>query len=53
MLIDGARLQFLHGEAAVRRGEDGKGVVVFDGTGKEIYTNYRPVQAVYVNDGKV
>lgn len=52
VLIDGTRLRFPDGEAAVRRGADGQGVVVFNATGKEIYTNYLPVTVVYVNDYK-
>jgi hypothetical protein len=53
ILIDGTRLQFPEGVAAVRRGEHGKGIVVFDATGKAIYANYLPVIAGYLNDKKV
>lgn len=53
VLIDGTRLHFPEGESAVRRGENGKGVAVFDATGKEVYANHLPVIAVYVNDKKV
>ena len=53
VLIDGTRLHFPEGESAVRRGENGKGVAVFDAAGKEVYANHLPVIAVYVNDKKV